>query len=100
MLHNLIQTNKWRFPKRNLIVGDIVILAEVDKPPAYWPLGRVEDVHSNRSGLVQVVTVKTASSTFVRPVTKLIYLPFETQATQAYATVLDSIVWGDPLTDI
>ena len=81
VLHQLIQTNKWRFPQRNLEIGDIVILTDEDTPPAYWPLGRL-----------RVVTVKTANSTYIWAVNKLIYLPVENQATQAHFTLLERVL--------
>ena len=98
VLHQLIQTNKWRFPQKNLKIGDIVILTDEDTPPAYWLLGRVESVKSNRSGLVGVYTPTVASYgqkgklTYVLPVNKRIYLPVEGQATQAYFTLLEPLL--------
>ena len=35
VLHQLIQTNKWKFPQRNLKVRDVVILYEENTPPTY-----------------------------------------------------------------
>ena len=99
VLHQLIQTNKWRFPQRNLEVGDVVILHEENTPPSYWPLGRIVSVQTNRSGLVRVVTVKTANSILVRPIHKLIYLPLDDQTTQTYTTLLEPVLgmtcWSD-----
>ena len=53
-------------------------------PPAYWPLGRVESVQSDKSGVVRVVTVQIETTTYVRPVHKLIYLPVDEETFQAY----------------
>ena len=50
VLHQLIQTNKWKFPQRNLEVGDVVILKGEDTAPAYWLLGRVDSVQTNGQG--------------------------------------------------
>lgn len=47
-------------------------------PPTKWNLGRVIASHPGRDELVRVVTIKTATSTFKRPITQLCKLPVET----------------------
>ena len=84
VLHQIQQTNKWYFPKRNLKVGDIVIISDENSPPALWPLGAVISVKTDKNGLVRVATIQTQNSTFVRPIHKLIYLPANEQALQTY----------------
>ena len=86
VLHQMLQSNSWFFPQKNLQVGDLVIMKDETTPPAYWPLVRVEYILSNRSGLVRSVKIKTADSSYERPVHKLIYLPFSEPAQQAYHT--------------
>ena len=75
VLHQLKVYNKWHLPKRNLKIGDIDILTD-NTPAAYWPLSRVESVQSNKSR-------ETETSTYVRPVYKLIYLDLDEEAFQA-----------------
>ena len=64
-------------PTRNLNVGDIVVLHE-DNVPTKWPLAKVIRVHAGKDGHVRVVTVKTSSGTYKRPITKItLLLPSE-----------------------
>ena len=62
---------KWRFPSRNVAVGDVVILQESGTIPARWPLARVAATHPGQDNVVRVVTVKTSQGTYRRPVTKI-----------------------------
>lgn len=55
--------------------NSIVLIMDERYPPSKWPLGRIIKVHPGKDGHVRVVTVKTATSTFERPVTKLRLLP-------------------------
>ena len=71
------------FPQKNLKVGDLVIMKDETTPPANWPVARVESILSNRSGLVRSVKMKTADSSYERPVHELIYLPFSEPVQQA-----------------
>ena len=71
----MLQTRqKWLQPKRNLQVGDIVLVVDYSAPRNSWPMGRVEKVHVGNKGLVRSVTVKTQSTTLDRPVNKLCLL--------------------------
>ena len=65
---------KWYYPSRNICVGDIVILQEDNLIPTKWPLARVFKVHAGKDDLVQVVTVKTSSGTYMRPISKIALL--------------------------
>ena len=67
----LLQTRqKWIRQRRNIQVGDIVLMAE-NTPRNVWPLGRVMDCVRDKKGLVRVVKIKTGSSTYERPIDKL-----------------------------
>lgn len=66
--------HKWRFPVRNVAVGDVVILQEQGMVPTKWPLGRVKEVYPGRDGLVRVVSVKTPQGIYRRPVAKVAVL--------------------------
>ena len=66
----LLQTRqKWIRPRRNIQVGDIVLMAE-NTPRNVWPLGRVMDCVRDKKGLVRVVKIKIGSSTYERPIDK------------------------------
>ena len=64
----------WRFPTRNVAVGDVVNLQESGTTPANWPHTRVVNVHPGQDSLVRVVTVKTSRGTYKRPVSKIAIL--------------------------
>ena len=73
-LINLKKINKWKFPSRNIAVGDIVVLQEDNLVPSKWQLAKIVEVHPGRDGLVRVATIRTCSGTYKRPVTKLVLL--------------------------
>ncbi|XP_041357495.1 uncharacterized protein LOC121374456 [Gigantopelta aegis] len=61
---------KWLTRKRNLAVGDIVLVMD-SSPRNAWSLGRITEVVIDKKGLVRTVKLKTASSELVRPIDKL-----------------------------
>lgn len=93
-LPTLLERKKWNTPRRNLAVGDLVLLADESFPRGKWPLGRIVEVMPSRDGLVRTVRVKTSctvatrakrqrkgepvngdgSIVLTRPVTKLCFL--------------------------
>ena len=77
-LPSLQERQKWTKTRRNLAVGDIVLILDEKTPRCSWPLGRVHEVYTNRKdGLVRSVKVKTSTSLLVRPVDKVIFLESE-----------------------
>ena len=75
-LQTLQRRDKWRRPKTNLQVGDIVLLKMPNTAPTYWPMGRISATFPGTDGLVRVVTVKTATTELTRPVTQVCPLLF------------------------
>ena len=73
-LSSLRRHNKWKFPSRNLQVGDIVVLQEDNLITTKWPLAKVIQVYPGTDGLVRVATVKTSTGVYRRPVAKLALL--------------------------
>ena len=73
-LNSLRRFSKWHAPSKNLQVGDVVVLREDNVIPTKWPLARVVAVHAGHDGLVRVVTVKTTTGTYRRPVVKVVLL--------------------------
>ena len=71
---SLKRYTKWHHPSRNICVGDIVILQEDNLIPSKWPLARVIKVHAGKDDFVRVVTVKTNSGTYKRPISKIALL--------------------------
>ena len=77
-LSTLRKFTKWHHPSRNASIGDIVVLQEDGLVPAKWPLAKIVEVHEGKDGLVRVVTVKTHTGTYKRPIHKLaLLLPIE-----------------------
>ena len=73
-LNALQRFNKWKRPKRNLRINDIVLVKDNRTLPYQWPLGRIIRIHPGPDQLVRVVTVKTKTGTFIRPIVKLCLL--------------------------
>ena len=56
-ISNLQQRNKWKFPKTNLKINDVVLIK--DKGPRNsWPIGRVSEVKFSEDNLVRSVTLQ------------------------------------------
>lgn len=62
---------KWEGPKRNVRVGDIVIMQESHAHRDTWPLARIIETYPGDDGLVRSVMLRTVKGTVKRPVTKL-----------------------------
>ena len=61
-LPTLQKRGKWAVPKRNMEVGDLVLVADGKLPQRQWPLGLVTEVLVSRDGYVRSVRVKTSST--------------------------------------
>ncbi|XP_021966495.1 uncharacterized protein LOC110861676 [Folsomia candida] len=67
-LSRLQQRPKWMSGSRAIAVGDIVVIKEENLPPCVWKLGRILALHPGNDSLVRVVTVKTSTGVFKRPI--------------------------------
>lgn len=76
-LSRLQQRPKWLSTKENLEIGDMVLIRDERLPPSKWMLGRVINTHPGKDDLVRAATIRTATSSFKRPITKLCRLPVE-----------------------
>jgi hypothetical protein len=71
----LQERQKWNQPRKNVEVGDVVLLLQENTPRSSSPLARVIEVHRNRSdGHVRSVKLKTATSVLERPICKIVVL--------------------------
>ena len=70
-LQTLQTRQKWHNVEQNYSVGDVVLLHDDSSSRGRWPLGRVIETYPDGKGLVRKVLVKTATNTFVRPISKL-----------------------------
>ena len=66
---------KWQKERRNLQVGDVVLVVEDSAPRGFWPLARITGVSPGSDGRVRSVEVKTASgAVYRRPTAKVCLL--------------------------
>lgn len=74
-LTQLNALSKWNQSRKNVEIGDLVILKDDNTPPGQWPLGLITETHPGKDQLVRVVTVKTAHGYYKRPITKICVVP-------------------------
>ena len=73
-LTSLQAKEKWNQPSRSILPGDMVLIKSENSSPGNWPLGRVLEVFPGRDDHVRVASVKTSTSTLIRPIHRLILL--------------------------
>ncbi|XP_076660747.1 uncharacterized protein LOC143364135 [Halictus rubicundus] len=73
-LHQLQSRRKWTTAQASLNIGDLTLVKSEITPPTKWPLARITNVHPGSDGHVRVVTVRIATSSLTRPVTKIVLL--------------------------
>lgn len=76
-LSRLQNRPKWRKITDNMKINDMVLLRDERLPASQWALARVISTHPGDDGLVRVVTIRTSTGEFKRPVAKLCLLPIE-----------------------
>ena len=74
-LHQLQQRTKWKEVQLNVTIGDLVLVKEDNLPHLVWKRAVIIDLYTGRDELVRVVTMRTATGTFRRPITKICVLP-------------------------
>lgn len=72
--HTLHHRPKWQ-KEASFEVGRLCLVRDENTPPTRWPLARIVKTHPGDDGHVRIVTVRTASSQWKRPITKLVLLP-------------------------
>ena len=65
---------RWTVPRRNLKVGDLVLVLDESVPRGQWPMGRVIKVYPDKAGWVRQVDVRVSAKDLKRPITKLCFL--------------------------
>jgi hypothetical protein len=73
-LQTLQARAKWTTRQPNMQVGDVVIVKDDRTIRNYWPLAIIEEVRTDKKGLVRSAIVKTATSKLERPIDKLVLL--------------------------
>ncbi|XP_021955592.1 uncharacterized protein LOC110851951 [Folsomia candida] len=76
-LTRLQQRPKWMSKSPNISIGAMVVIKDETQPPLKWKLGRIESLHPGPDAIVRVVTVRTSTGTFKRPIVKLCLLPID-----------------------
>ncbi|XP_065370999.1 uncharacterized protein LOC135963153 [Calliphora vicina] len=74
-LKDLQKRNKWKYVRKDMQIGDMVVIREDNLPTNEWRLGRVDKLNIGKDGHVRVVELRTARGSIVRPVVKLVVLP-------------------------
>ena len=67
----LSSRKKWYQERRDLQIGEVVLVVSPDTARGNWPLGRIVEVYPGQDGRVRVAKIQVGQSTVVRPVTKL-----------------------------
>jgi len=70
-LPTLTYRSKWRTNEAGISVNDMVLVKEENVKCGKWPLGRIVAIHPGTDNVVRVVTVRTSTGTYKRPVVKL-----------------------------
>lgn len=65
------ERQKWHEIKRNLQIGDVVLIVDSNSPRNSWPMDIICETIPDCNGLVRQVKVKTATNILIRPVDKL-----------------------------
>ena len=68
---------KWYRTRRDVRVGDVMLVVSPDTPRGKWVLGRVLEVYPGKDGHVRVAKIQIGNGTLMRPVTKLCPLELE-----------------------
>ncbi|XP_011706173.1 PREDICTED: uncharacterized protein LOC105461373 [Wasmannia auropunctata] len=78
-VHTLAARPKWWKGATAPTEGQLCLIRNETTPPTKWPLARITAVHRGRDGHVRVVSVRTATTSFTRPLVKIVLLPVESE---------------------
>lgn len=70
----LLTHQKWLYPRRNLAVEDVVLVAAESTSRNSWPLGKVLEVFPDKRAYVRSVNFNVKSSILECPMDKLVLL--------------------------
>ncbi|XP_055589191.1 uncharacterized protein LOC129741476 [Uranotaenia lowii] len=76
---------KWCNTPVEIKPGQLVLLKDEGKIPMHWPTARITEIHPGDDGITRVVSVRSSSKVYTRPVTKICVLPFSSQPTPTEA---------------
>ncbi|XP_075150623.1 uncharacterized protein LOC142224721 [Haematobia irritans] len=72
-LKNLHMRYKWKFPQRDVMVNDLVVIRHEQLPPTSWKLGRVVSVHPGVDGHIRVQFCRLTVSSAYDPEQRLTF---------------------------
>lgn len=75
-LPNLQIRQKWQQDQGNLKDSDVVMILDPRLPRALWPIGKVLKTFLGKDARVRVAEIEIKGKSYVRPVSRLIPLPF------------------------
>lgn len=75
-LPNLQIRQKWQQDQGNLKDSDVVMILDPRLPFALWPIGKVLKTFLGKDGRVRVAEIEIKGKSHIRPVSRLIPLPF------------------------
>ena len=78
-LPSLQKRQKWLDSRRNLEIGDLVLVMYENTPRAQWPLGLITDTYPSSDGIVRSVHVKMQTGSYDRPISKICLLEGSTE---------------------
>jgi hypothetical protein len=70
-LPTLTRRTKWNSQVDPIQVGDVVIVVDDLLPRNSWPKGIIEELFPGKDGIARAVTVRTATRTYRRPLSKI-----------------------------
>ena len=76
-LSRLVARPKWTRERRNLELGQLVLMKEDGANALDWQLGRISSLHPGDDGIVRVVTLNTGKGLKKRAVTRVYPLPID-----------------------
>ncbi|XP_068229181.1 uncharacterized protein [Palaemon carinicauda] len=73
-LLGLQKRQKWLKERRNVRVGNVVLMVKENEARCHWPLARVVQTKVGKDSLVRTVTVRREGKEYDRPLSKLILI--------------------------
>ena len=64
---------KWHERERNVNKGEVVFVIDTDMPRRQWTIGCIVETYPGADGFLRVVDVKTADSTYRRPISRIFH---------------------------
>ena len=71
---NLQMRNKWFKERKNVSIGDVVLVIDSNIPRSKWQLAIIIETFPGNDGHIRSVKIRTSSGQYTRPITKLCLL--------------------------